>query len=98
MTSFGAVIKFKYALTLNALYSATPLMKSIEVCLPCFSYPEELTRDPEIIPDRVQLQQPGNQSEGMGGVSESQCSLSLIFLDCIFISNLRFSFILLQKH
>jgi len=70
MTSFGAVIKFKYALTLNALYSATPLMKSIEVCLPCFSYPEELTRDPEIIPDRVQLQQPGIQPEGRDSVGK----------------------------
>ena len=46
---------------------------------------------------RVQLQQPGNQPKGMGSVDEKRCSLS-VFLDCIFISSLRFSFILLQKH
>ena len=45
----------------------------------------------------VQLQQPGNQPEEMGGVSEKQGSLS-VFLDGLFISSLRFSFILLQKH
>ena len=28
----------------------------------------------------VQLQQPGNQPEGMGGVGEYRCSLSFIFL------------------
>ena len=45
----------------------------------------------------VQLQQPGNQPEEMCGVGEKQGSLS-VFLDCLFISSLRFSFILLQKH
>ena len=49
------------------------------------------------IPARVQLQQPGNQPEEMSGVREKRCSLS-VFLDCLFISSLRFSFILLQKH
>ena len=45
----------KYDLTLNVLYSSTPLMKPVKICLPCFFYPEELTRDPEIIPSTTLL-------------------------------------------
>ena len=44
----------------------------------------------------VQLQQPRNQPERMGGVGEKRCSLS-VFLDCIFISSIKFSFILLKS-
>ena len=43
-------------------------------------------------PARVQLQQPGNQPEEMSGVGKKWGRLS-IFLDCVFISSLRFSFI-----
>ena len=46
---------------------------------------------------RVQLQQPGIQPEGMDGVTEKPRQ-PLSFLDCLFISSLWFSFILLQKH
>ena len=44
----------------------------------------------------VQLQQPGIQPEEVNGVgSETAAHFSM---DCLFISSLRFSFILLQKH
>ena len=57
-------------------------------------------RDPEYVPvpAGVQLQQPGIQPEGMGGVSERNWGSLSVFLDCLFISSLWFSFILLQKH
>ena len=45
----------------------------------------------------VQLQQPRNQPEEMDGVGKENEAAS-IFLDCLFISSLRLSFILLQKH
>ena len=37
------------------MYFATPLMKSVKVALPCFSYPEEIGKDPEIIPNATLL-------------------------------------------
>ena len=46
----------------------------------------------------VQLQQPGNQPEGMSGVGREWCSLWLKVRDYMFISSFRFSFILWQKH
>ena len=45
---------------------------------------------------RVQLQQPGIQPEEMT-VSANETA-SQFSMDCLFISSLRFSFILLQKH
>ena len=47
---------------------------------------------------RVQLQQPGNQPEGVSGVSRRWCSLGHIVRNYMFISSFRFSFILWQKH
>ena len=47
---------------------------------------------------RVQLQQPGNQPEGMSGVGREWCSLWLKVWDYMFISSFRFSFILWRKH
>ena len=47
---------------------------------------------------RVQLQQPGNHPEGMSGVGRKWCSLWLEVQDYMFISNIRSSFILWQKH
>ena len=45
---------------------------------------------------KVQLQQPGIQPEEMDGVGDE--TASHFSMDCLFISSLRFSFILLQKH
>ena len=45
---------------------------------------------------RVQLQHPGIQPEEMDSVSDD--TASHFSMDCLFISSLRFSFILLQKH
>ena len=42
---------------------------------------------------RVQLQQPGNQPEGVSGVHGRWCSLWLIVRNYMFISSFRFSFI-----
>ena len=44
----------------------------------------------------VQLQQPGIKPEEMNGVGDE--AASQFSMDCLFISSLRFSFILLQKH
>ena len=46
----------------------------------------------------VQLQQPGNQPEGVSGIGGQWCSLWLIVRNYMFISSFRFSFILWQKH
>ena len=45
-----------------------------------------------------QLQQPGIQPEEMDSVCERNETASQFSMDCLFISNLRFSFIFLQKH
>ena len=47
---------------------------------------------------RVQLQQPGNHPEGMSGVGKEWFSLWLEVRDYMFISSIRFSFTLFQKH
>ena len=46
----------------------------------------------------VQLQQPGNQPEGVSGVGGWWCTLWLIVGNDMFISSFRFLFILWQKH
>ena len=46
----------------------------------------------------VQLQQPGNQPEGVSDVSRRWCSLWLTVWNFMFISSLMSSFILWQKH
>lgn len=47
---------------------------------------------------RVQLQQPGIHPEEMDGVSERNEIVSQFSMHCFFISSVRFSSILLQKH
>ena len=49
------------------------------------------------MPAGVQLQQPGIQPEEMNGVGDENETASQFSMDCLLISSLRFSFILLQK-
>ena len=44
------------------------------------------------------FQQPGDQPEGMNSVGRKWCSLWLEVRDYMFISSIRFSFVLFQKH